>query len=371
MLKNANNNSEHVYKSVDAAIKIGFISLLVIWCFTILKPVLVTVIWGIIIAVAIFPVHKKLTKACRGKQGLSAGLITLIGVILLVVPTVIFVNSSVESIQGVAKTFETGNLTINPPKDGIATLPIIGRQLHESWELAATNLEDFLVKVKPQLQEMAPKVLSTIVGLGVTVIQFILSMIVAGIFLVNADAASKGAHKIFGVLVGEYVDDFPGLAAGSIRSVVQGVLGIALIQAVLGGLGMVVMGIPLAGLWALLILLFSIIQLPPTLVLLPVAGYAFTIANGTPAAIFLIWCIFVGLIDNVLKPILLGRGVDVPMLVILLGAIGGMVSYGIIGLFVGPVILCLGYKVFTAIMEKNQSRKEVAEQEVMEKSIEE
>ncbi len=351
-------SNEHIYKSVDAAIRIGFISLLVIWCYSILKPLIVTVVWGIIIAVGIYPVHEKLSKLLKGRKKVSATLITLAGIAILVVPTVLFMNATVDSLQGVAKTLEEGTLKINPPKEEVASLPIVGQQIHDTWKLAATNIEEVLARVRPQLKEMAPRVLATIAGFGVTIIQFIISVIVAGVFLMNAEAAGRGAEKIFAILVGEYVDDFPKIAAGSIRSVVQGVLGIAVIQAVLGGAGMLVMGVPAVGLWTLLILILGIMQLPPTLVLLPIAAYVFSVSSTTPAVIFLVWCIVVGLLDNILKPLLLGRGVDVPMLVILLGAIGGMVSYGIIGLFVGSVILCLGYKVFGAIMEKNQRRDE-------------
>lgn len=357
------DKNEHIYKAVDSAIKIGFISLLVIWGFSILKPLLVTVVWGVIIAVAIFPGHQKLTKLVGGKEGLSAGILTLIGIGILVIPTFLFVGSTIGSIQGVATTLESGSLNIAPPGEKVASLPLIGRQLHDSWELAATNLEEFLGNLQPQLKEVAPKVLSTIAALGITVVQFVLSTIVAGIILVNAKSTVKGANRVFNILVGGYVDDFPTIAAATIRSVVQGVLGIAVIQAVLSGLGMVVMGIPAAGLWTLLILMLVIMQLPPTLILLPIAAYTFTITSTVPAVIFLIWCIFVGLLDNILKPILLGRGVDIPMLVILLGAIGGMITSGIIGLFIGPIILALGYKVFGAIMDKNEIRNGIITEE--------
>lgn len=350
-------DNEHIHKAVDAAIRIGFLALLIMWCFTILKPVIVIVIWGIIIAVGISPVHDKLTKIFRGRKNLSAIFIMLLGIGILVIPTMLFMNATVGSIQGVAKTLESGSVNIRPPKDSVESLPIIGKQLHDIWSLAATNLEEAMVKFKPQLQEMAPKILAAIAGFGVTLIQFVISVIVAGVLLMNSEAAGRGAEKVFDILVGDYVDDFPKLAAGSIRSVVQGVLGIAFIQAVLSGAGMLVVGVPAVGLWCILILILGIMQLPPTLVLLPICAYVFSVSSTTPAIIFLVYCLFVGLLDNLLKPLLLGRGVDVPMLVILLGAIGGMVSYGIIGLFVGSVVLALGYKVLEALMEKNYERR--------------
>jgi predicted PurR-regulated permease PerM len=132
--------------------------------------------------------------------------------------------------------------------------------------------------------------------------------------------------------------------------VVQGVLGVAIIQSILGGVGIWAIGIPAAGLWALIILLLAIMQLPPLLIMGPLAIYAFSFADTTPAIIFLVWSIIVSASDAFLKPIFLGRGVDVPMLVILLGAIGGMILSGIIGLFVGAVVLALSYKVFQALL---------------------
>ena len=348
--------NEHIYKSVDAAIRIGFISLLVIWCYSILKPLIVTVVWGIIIAVGIHPVHEKLSRFLKGKKKTSATFIVFAGISILVVPTVFFMNATVDSLHGIAITLEEGTLKVTSPKKEIASLPIIGQQIYDTWQLATTNIEEVLARLQPQLREIAPKIIGAIASFGVTIIQFVISVIIAGVFLINAETAAKGAEKIFSILVGEYVDDFPCIAAGSIRSVVQGVLGIALIQAILGGAGMLVMKVPAVGVWTLLMLILGIAQLPSALVLLPVATYVFSVSATTPAVIFLIWSIIVGLLDNILKPLLLGRGVDVPMLVILLGAIGGMVSYGIIGLFVGSVILCLGYKVFEAIMEKNQRK---------------
>lgn len=356
IMNERSGSNEHIYKSVDAAIRIGFISLLVIWCYSILKPLIVTVVWGIIIAVGIHPVHEKLSRFLKGKKKTSATFIVFAGISMLVVPTVFFMNATVDSLHGIAITLEEGALKVTPPKKEIASLPIIGQQIYDTWQLATTNIEEVLARLQPQIREIAPKIIGAIASFGVTIIQFVISVIIAGVFLINAETAAKGAEKVFSILVGEYVDDFPCIAAGSIRSVVQGVLGIALIQAILGGAGMLVMKIPAVGVWTLLMLILGIAQLPSALVLLPVATYVFSVSATTPAVIFLIWSIIVGLLDNILKPLLLGRGVDVPMLVILLGAIGGMISYGIVGLFVGSVILCLGYKVFEAIMEKNQRK---------------
>ena len=133
----------------------------------------------------------------------------------------------------------------------------------------------------------------------------------------------------------------------------QGVLGIAVVQSIAAGLLMVLFGIPAAGLWALLVLILAIVQLPPTIIMLPVAIYGFSVMDTTTAIIFLVLSIVVSIADTFLKPLFLGRGVDVPMLVILLGAIGGMVAFGILGLFIGSVVLAISYKVFQAYLSED------------------
>ena len=149
-------------------------------------------------------------------------------------------------------------------------------------------------------------------------------------------------------LAGDYGDELIDLSISTVRSVAVGVLGIAFIQAMLGAAGMMFVGVPAVGLWALAILVVAIAQLPPILILGPVAIYVFSVESTTVAVVFLVWSILVSFSDMVLKPLLLGRGVEVPMLVILLGAIGGMISAGIIGLFLGAVVLTLAYKLFIA-----------------------
>jgi len=145
------------------------------------------------------------------------------------------------------------------------------------------------------------------------------------------------------------------LSTATIRSVAVGVIGIAFIQAMLGGLGMMFAGVPAAGLLAIVILVLAIAQLPPLVVLLPVVIYVFSAESTTVAVVFMVWSILVSMSDAVLKPIFLGRGVDAPMLVILLGAIGGMITSGIVGLFIGAVILALGYKLFQVWVEWGNS----------------
>ena len=209
-------------------------------------------------------------------------------------------------------------------------------------------------KFEPQLRDLAPKLLSAITSLGGSLLMFIISLIISGAFIVNAGSAEKAAKSVFKMLAGSAGEQYTTLAGDTIRGVVQGVLGTALIQTLFLSIGMFAIDLPAAGIVSLIVLIVAIIQLPPALIMIPVIIYVFSYANTTPAIIFTVWAIIWSAADTFLKPLLMGRGVDVPMLVVLLGAIGGMVMGGIIGLFVGAVFLALAYKIFQAITQADQ-----------------
>ncbi len=348
------NESEQSYrKATVTALRLGFLAILIMLSYAIIQPFILPILWGIIIAVAIYPVHKKLSALLGNREKLSSTIIVLVLLAVLIVPSIFFIDSAVSGIKSLAAQISSGSFAIPLPTADVASWPVVGKPIYEIWLLAATNFEEFLIKFQPQIVEYAPKLLSSAAGLGGTLLLFVISIIIAGVLMPTAEASEKAAKSIFTTLVGEYGEEFVGLSTATIRSVVQGVIGVALIQSLLGGIGIWAIGIPAAGLWAIIILLLAIMQLPPLLILLPLAIYAFTFADTTPAVIFLIWSIIVSMSDAFLKPLFLGRGVDVPMLAVLLGAIGGMIMAGIIGLFVGAVVLAISYKVFKAILVEN------------------
>ncbi len=271
-------------------------------------------------------------------------------------------ESLIESSKTLTEEIKAGTLTIPPPSEKVKDWPLIGKKLDKAWSLASTNLSEALHNFRPQLEAAGKKLLSVAAGVGVGVLQFVVSIIIAGALLVYARSGSKSVETIAGRILGEKGGrDFVGISCATIRSVAQGVLGIALIQAILAGIGMMVMGVPYAGLWALLVLLVAVIQLPPWLVLGPIIVYVFSVAATVPAVIFMIWSLAVSLCDMFLKPLLLGRGLDTPMLVILLGAIGGMIYSGIIGLFIGAVVLAVAYELFMLWLTGNGEQEEAAQ----------
>ncbi|MCZ6875895.1 MAG: AI-2E family transporter [bacterium] len=348
-MENSPRTSDHsvfVNRALEAAIRIGLVALLVTWCFLIIKAFVVPVLWGVVIAIAVYPFYLKLVTTLGKREKLAATLLTLFAFALLIIPTVLLTDSTVGGIRTLSRHLQEGTLAVPPPSDNVATWPIIGKPLADIWQLASVNIGAALKKLEPQLKAYGPKLLSAVAGLGLAFVQFVISIVIAGAFLVNARSGERTAHAIFTRLAGEQGEAFSHLASATVRSVVQGVLGVAIIQSALSGLGLMAVGVPAAGLWALIVLFVAVIQLPPILILGPIIFYVFLTSSTTLAVIFMIWSILVSMSDSFLKPLFLGRGVDVPMLVILLGAIGGMMSSGILGLFVGPVVLSLGYKIF-------------------------
>jgi len=346
------DNEEYYERVVSASIRIGFVAFLFFLSYLIIKPFLLMVVWGIIIAVGIYPLFRMLSKLLGNKDKLASTIITLTALALIIAPSVMMLDSTITSVQNVAEKYNAGLLEVPPPPTEVADWPVIGEPTYKLWKLASTNLEAALKTLEPQIKEYGPKFISTITGLGGTILLSIISIIIAGVLLLQAETGEKATHRIFKFLVGKDGEDFTNLTTATIKSVVQGVLGIAVVQAIASGILLVLFDIPAAGLWALIVLVLAIIQLPPTLILLPIAIYGFSIMDTTPAVIFLILSMIVSSADTFLKPIFLGRGVDVPMLVILLGAIGGMMVFGILGLFIGSVILAITYKVFQALVSE-------------------
>ncbi|MGB6019257.1 MAG: AI-2E family transporter [Sulfurimonadaceae bacterium] len=346
--------NEIVSLAIEIIIKVVLLGIVLFWAFMILQPFIVLVIWAIIIAVTLSPLIEKLEERFKGRRTMIVSAITLTAVLTLLVPTYMLSDSIIVSSQNIAQNLKEGTLQVPPPSDKVAEWPLIGEQLYAFWNGAATNLEQTLQKYQPQLQKYGGKIASAVGGGIGAVVQFVIALIIAALFLSKSEGSVKVYQGISRRLMGEKGVEWAQLSAMTVRSVVQGVIGIALIQSALSLIGMLAIGVPFAPLWAFLILFLAIIQLPTIIILGPIIAYVFSYADTTPAVIFAIYAILIGLSDNILKPLLLGRGVDIPMLVILLGAIGGMILSGIIGLFVGAVVLALAYKLFVTWLQEEE-----------------
>ncbi len=342
---------EIVGLAIEIAVKLVVLGVVLFWAFMILKPFIVMVIWAVIIAVTLWPLIIRLEKRFQGKRTLIVSLVTLTAVLALLVPAYVLSDSMIVSMQNIGQEIKAGTLTMPLPPQKVASWPFVGEEIYAFWRDAATNLDETLRQYQPQILEYGGKLVTALgSGLG-AIAQFVIALVIAAVFMNKSDASVNVYYAVSRHLIGEKGVEWAQLSALTIRSVVQGVIGIALIQSVLSLIGLLLVGVPLAALWALMIFFMAVIQLPTVIILGPIAVYVFTITDTTWAILFAIYAIVIGLSDNILKPLILGRGVDIPMLVILLGAIGGMILSGIIGLFTGAVVLALAYKLFMSWVE--------------------
>ena len=344
--------SDHSYliRARETSIHIGLVVLLVATCLLFLKPFIAVLAWGLIIAIACYPRYCWLRKLLGGRGGLASIIFTGILITVLIIPLVMLAHTLIEGSHTLAARLQSGALNIPAPPPKVATWPIIGKPLSDLWTLASTNLSGALELLAPQFKGAATKVLAGAAAVGLGVLQFFLALLIAGLLLARSSEGVRVSRKFATRLFSDKAEEMETLAVATVRSVTSGILGVALIQSVLAGLGFLVVGLPGAGLWALIFLIAALLQVGGP-ALIPVVIYVFATMNTTKAVVFLVWCVFVGLMDNVLKPLLLGRGLPVPVVVVFLGVLGGFLAMGIIGLFVGPIVLSVGYKLFLAWLD--------------------
>jgi predicted PurR-regulated permease PerM len=269
--------------------------------------------------------------------------------LLIGVPTVILGSSFAGHIHETYLAFKNNTVVVPQPDPGVAQWPLVGDELYTAWQAAATDLPAYLETLQPQLANFTRWMLATAASTAGSVLLFLGALIVSGIILAYGESGSQAMLRIFSRLAGPARGaKLHALSTATVRSVATGVIGVAFIQALLLGIGFLLAGVGAAGILALVVLLLGIMQLPVILVSLPVVAYLWlgTDASTLSNTLFTVYLLLAGVSDNVLKPMLLGRGVDVPMPVILLGALGGMVSDGILGLFVGAALLAAGYQLF-------------------------
>lgn len=342
-------------RALQVAIRLGLVVLLIAWCFAIVRPFLVPVVWGIVIAVATYNLFAVLRGFLGGRAGLAASVYVAMALLVLILPAVLLTGTHVDTVRELANGLLEGTLRLPPPPAVIQTWPLIGEPFTRFWQLASSNVEGAITEIGPELAIAGRWLLGLVGATALGLIQFVVAIIIAGALLSNAASSGQLAGDIATRLAGARGPAYATLAVQTIRTVARGIIGVALIQSILAGLGFLVVGQPMAGFLAMLCLVLAILQIGPAPVILPVVVYQFTVLDTATAALFTAWCVFVSLIDNVLKPILFGRGIDLPMLVIFIGAIGGVMSSGLLGLFIGPVVLALGYTLFMAWLKDARS----------------
>jgi len=278
---------------------------------------------------------------------------------LIGLPTAVLMFELGDSVHDIAGRLRENTVQIPEPSPAVAEWPIVGKKIHGLWTQAHMDLPAAVQKLQPKLGDLAKNALGMVANIGGTMLLLLVSFIIAGIIMAFGQSGARGTSAIFERIFGAgRGEEFANLSTATIRAVALGVLGVAGIQAIFLGLLFMIAGVPFAGVLALVVLVMGIVQAPALLVTLPVIAYIWVSGDyGTAsAATFSVLLFLGGMLDNVLKPLLLGRGVDAPMVVILLGALGGLATHGILGMFVGATLLALGYQIFMWWVATNPDR---------------
>jgi predicted PurR-regulated permease PerM len=335
------------------------LGLLLMACYFILAPFITLMVWASVLAITLYPLQKRIASRLRGRNGWAASIITVLMLAILIAPAVWLLLSTVKEVKELAELYRAGQFNIPPPPDNVKGWPLIGNKAFELWSDANSNLTALVVEHTDQVKIISLKFLDLMASTGKGILLFTLAVVASGVLLAYAKPSGEFAKSFFVKLLGNMGAEMTGLAEVTVRNVAKGILGVAFIQSMLAGIGFVLAGIPLAGVWIVVCLVLAIVQLGILPVSIGVIIYIWGHGSTLTAVLLTIWMLIVGISDNILKPIMLGKGAPVPMLVVFLGAIGGFMSTGFIGLFTGAIILSVGYKLLQTWL--NSSKEEVSE----------
>lgn len=342
------NNSKQLFETI---LQLGLVFLILGYCFNLLAPFVTPILWAIIFAIILYPFYDWLQKKLKGRSSMAATIITLCILGIVIMPSISFFTSVSSGIMEVKSRVDAGTLKIETPAETIKDWPIIGEKAYSFLNAASVNLEKTLLEYKEQIKEVSTKVIGNIVSSIVTILQVVLSVIIAGVLMASTSAQNLATDFIMRI-AGDKGDEYIEIFVSTVRQVVKGIIGVAVIQTMIQAVGLFMCGVPFPGILTLLCLILSIIQVGPIIVNIGVIAYLFSTGDSSTAAVvWTVYFILSGLSDNVLKPLLLGKGALVPMLVIFIGVIGGFMMSGFIGLFVGPIVFSIGYKLFIAWMD--------------------
>ena len=284
--------------------------MLAAWCFEIVRPFLVPLVWAVIIAIALFPTYQRLRGALRGRRVPAAVVLVLLALTVLLIPVYLLSQSLVEGAQVLVRDLDAGTLRVPPPPAWVHGLPLVGETAAKSWSQASLNLEGTLGRFLPQIQASLRWLVGAAAGAGFAILQFVFAIGIAGVLLARAEGGTQAAIAVGRRLAGESGVEFIRLSGSTVRSVTRGILGVALIQSTLAGLGWLAVGLPAAGLWAPVALILSTVQIGILPIAIPALIDVYGTADTLTFVVFLVWSLFVGTLDNVLKPMLPGPGCE-------------------------------------------------------------
>jgi len=340
---------------IQLAVRLGLLAILISWCFILVRPFIPILAWGVVLAVALHPIYVSLSEHLGRRPKLAAVIITIIAVGVVIGPATWLGLGLVDGLRAISEQLSSDKLVVPSPPVAIRNWPLIGARLYDFWSEASTDLEVAYRRLAPHLKPLVRPVLEIAGSASVGTIKFLASVILAGFLFPSGPRLAAASRNVMARLMPERSDDLVALAGATIRTVSQGVIGIALLQSLLFGIGLKVAGISSAGLLAFAVLILGILQLGSAVVLIPCVIWIWTTKDFTTAILITLYLAVVGLADNVLKPLFMGRGLTTPMLVIFIGLLGGTLAHGIVGLFIGPIVLAVAWELMMAWIRDEQS----------------
>jgi len=339
------NNQSSNNSVYDITIRLFILLLIIAWCLMIMLPFVSIILWSIVLALAIYPLHKKLSEMMGGKPKLASAIIIFSVLVIIILPTWLLIGQLFDEVKTLKASYDSGSLAIPPPAEKVKEWPVIGEKVYYFWQDVASDIKPVILKYQDQLIETGKKVASGILSAAGGVVQIMVSLFIAGILL-SIGGTGENIRKFFRKVGGDRGDEFADLTLKTVASVVKGILGESLVMALLNGTVFLLAGVPYAGIWTLFAFIFAVLQLPVFFVTVPIIIYMFAVKAILPAILWTVALVLVALSDNILTPIMLGKGAPVPMVVIFIGVIGGFIFSGFIGLFTGAIVMSLGYKLF-------------------------
>lgn len=333
---------------IQLAVRLALLGLLVYWSFVVIRPFVPILAWSVVLAVALYPVFAWLSRLLGDRPKLAATILTLINLGIVIGPAAWLGLGAVEGLRGFAAELAAGTLALPTPPEAVKNFPVVGEQLYGLWEQASTNLRALLAQVAPQLKPLAGTMLGLAGDAGVGTLKFLLAVAVTGFLFPAGPRLVDASKRFLARVVAERSVDFLALAGATIRSVAQGVIGIAVAQGLVIGIILKLADVPRAGLLAFLVMMLGIVQIGSAIVVIPVLIWIWATKSFVTALVITLCILPASLADNVLKPIVMGRGLTTPALVIFIGVIGGTLAHGIVGLFIGPIILAVVWELLTA-----------------------
>lgn len=347
--------SRDVARTTFAVLFIVMITATVFW---VLRPFLPSIIWATIIVIASWPALIRLQAVLWGKRGLASAVMTILLLLIVVVPLTMVVFAIADRADDITAWIRSlADLTLSRPPSWVDRIPLAGERISAQWErFASLSSEERSALLTPYVRTAVRWFMGHAGGIAAVVFEFMMTLIIAAILYAKGEAAASGVIRVAKRLAGQQGEDSVILAAKSIRGVALGVGVTAAVQTGIGGIGLIVTGVPAAPILTAVMLVLCVAQLGPILILIPSVAWLYWSGSVLWGTVLLVLSIIAGTIDNFLRPLLIRKGVDLPLVLIFAGVIGGLISFGVVGLFIGPVVLAVALTLLQAwVSDSGQS----------------